>query len=212
MSVDLIVIPEDNFIQYNGKALTFLFTCSPEVRAVQWHGDSGTIEYTDPLVPASIIKNIKEVEYYIECFKNRQAELEAADKDRQEKQALLPEPYISKAYSIMLQKEQVSIPFTFTCADTKVIIDELIQTRLCDVENIRKLSAVLSCSDSPVSFRFESNRSWLLTKADAQRLVSLVLLREQAFKKRFWELKDELKTLSGTPLLSKVNLFEKWPD
>lgn len=42
----LTIIPSDQIVIKNGKALNFPFVL-PDIRAVQWYGSSGEVEYTD---------------------------------------------------------------------------------------------------------------------------------------------------------------------
>jgi hypothetical protein len=78
MYTDITVIPVDNFISVDGKALFFTFLAPQEMHALQWHNGSGHIEYSDGRSNAVLTADeyATAVTPYVQAWEEEKARLE----------------------------------------------------------------------------------------------------------------------------------------
>lgn len=69
----LSIIVEDKIVVLNGKPLSFDFTIDPDIWAIQWYGNKGSIELVDGKNKS--IDDIDEFTYIIESFHNEEDRL-----------------------------------------------------------------------------------------------------------------------------------------
>lgn len=79
------VVPIDNLIIVEGKALQFFFEAPPTMHALQWYGQEGHIEWTDDLNhPLTLGDYADDVQPFVEAWEAEKARLEIVAKEQAE--------------------------------------------------------------------------------------------------------------------------------
>lgn len=68
------IVPEDRYIQVDGRGLSFDFAADPNIHAIQWYGDHGTVEQK---IGGSRPATLAEVQPFIDAWEAERARLDA---------------------------------------------------------------------------------------------------------------------------------------
>lgn len=67
------IVPEDRYIQVDGRGLNFDFIANANIHAIQWYGDHGVVEQK---VGGSRLTTIEEVQYFVDLWEQERVKVE----------------------------------------------------------------------------------------------------------------------------------------
>ncbi len=186
----------------NGVPLQLTFDCPPEIRAIQWNGETGHIEYNDGRMPEKIYDEMYLTPYigYYETEINR-----INDEKREREYNRLRDPTARKEElaSIRYDKETGSVTVSGLVisldTESKAKIGQLVQ-RL-QISTIDKVN-------------FKSGNGWIeLTSNEVITLASKLGTYVQSLFDYEKVMSDQIDRLASTPdELAKFDLTSGWPD
>lgn len=104
MYTKVTVIPDDSTITVDGHALTFPFTASPEVHAIQWKNGKGHIEYTTGAINRALGQEhfAAEVLPFVQLWEMEKARIE--EEERRQREAAERPPTLEEARAAKLAR------------------------------------------------------------------------------------------------------------
>ena len=208
MKQHVIVVPSDRLIIVDGVPLQFDFPVPENLHAVQWHNDTGEMEWTDdinhPLTPADYAEDVAP---FVELWEAEKARLE--EEAAAAEAARLAE-YNSVEATRGRKEEELANAFTKATATAHLTCSLGFDIDANDAanRNVSGLVTLMEAEGAPENLQFcdYNNEIHTVTLTDLHVMQQEIIANGSALYARKWALRDAINIAATTEELNAITI------